>query len=103
MFPYSRLHIVCPKAWTILTTLKAQVSKNELYQNIWRVDAASYQTCSAAAVAAQPALLYCKSPQPQTIEFVTFEFKSPAVSETTFPPGKEYFFIGKEYNILRLK
>ncbi|KAL9985684.1 hypothetical protein ACROYT_G008114 [Oculina patagonica] len=91
VFPYTRLHIVCPNPWTILTTLKAQVAVSELYENIWRVDESSYKTCSIGSAAARPALMLCDSPK--KVQYITFEFQYPALSSTTYPPGKEFFFI----------
>ena len=37
--------------------------------------------------------MLCDSPT--KVKYDTFVFRFPADSPTTFPPGKEYFFIGK--------
>lgn len=94
VFPYTQLHIVCPNTWTILKRWKGQVPETNLYENIWRVDESGYKTCSTGTATSQPALIMlCDSPT--KVKFDTFVFQFPADSPTTFPPGKEYFFIGK--------
>ena len=68
--------------------------KDDLYENIWRVDEAGYNVCSARTAVAEK-LLSCETPR--QIHYTTFEFYR-AMSPTTFSPGKEYFFIGKGYD-----
>ena len=70
------------------------MSQTDLYENIWRVDESGYKTCSTGKAAGfQRALMLCDSPT--QVKYDTFVFRFPADSSTTFPPGKEYFFIGK--------
>lgn len=93
VLPYTQLYIVCPNTWTVLKTWKHPVPKTDLYENIWRVDELGYRNCSTTMATSQPALMLCDSPT--KVKYDVFVFRFPADSSTTFPPGKEYFFIGK--------
>ena len=93
MFPYTQLQIICPNTWTVLKLQENQVQEKDLYENIWRVDESGYKTCSTGKATSQSALMSCDSPT--KVKYDTFLFQFPADSPTTFPPGKEYFFIGK--------
>lgn len=99
--PMSKIHIVCPNPTTIMKKVKANTSRDKLYQNLWIVSRESYQRCNTDYTQGSRLLLRCITPL--TLKYYTLVFQRySALSSQVFIPGKEYYFIGMYVTIKRL-
>lgn len=93
VLPMSKIHIVCPNPTTIMKKVKANKSRDKLYQNLWIVSRESYERCNTDYTPGSRLLLQCI--YPLRLKYYTLVFQRySALSSQVFIPGKEYYFIG---------
>lgn len=93
VLPMSKIHIVCPNPTTIMKKVKANTSRDKLYQNLWIVSRESYERCNTDYTQGSRLLLRCI--YPLTLKYYTLVFQRySALSSQVFIPGNEYYFIG---------
>ena len=93
VLPMSKIHIVCPNPTTIMKKVKANKSRDKLYQNLWIVSRDSYEHCNTDYTPGSRRLLRCIYPLRLKYYPLVFQRYS-ALSSQVFIPGKEYYFIG---------
>ena len=93
VLPMSRLYIVCPNPTTIMKKVKANMSRDKLYQNLWIVSRESYERCNTDFTLGSRLLFRCSYPLTLRYHLLVFQ-KYRAQSSPHFIPGKEYYFIG---------
>jgi len=93
VLPMSKMHFVCPNPTTIMKKVKANTSRDKLFQNLWIVSRESYERCNTDYTQGSRLLLRCI--YPLTLKYYTLVFQRySALSSQVFIPGKEYYFIG---------
>ena len=97
----SKIHIVCPNPTTIMKKVKANKSRDKLYQNLWIVSRDSYERCNTDYTPGSRLLLRCI--YPLRLKYYTLVFQRySALSSQVFIPGKEYYFIGMYVHFSRV-
>ena len=94
VLPRSKLNIICPHVAVSLVE-KDDVDDKPNYENFWRVDNTSYQSCNVNTnVTENKIFLRCDNPREMQFEKLVFQSFS-AVSSHVFDTGRTYYFICK--------
>ena len=94
VLPRSKLNIICPHVAVSLVE-KDDVDNKPNYENFWRVDNASYQSCNVNTnVTENKIFLRCDNPRQMQFEKLVFQSHS-ADSSRVFVKGRTYYFICK--------
>ena len=89
---FDKLPIVCPSLGHYPVRRDDVYSKDSLYENLFLVDKAGYDTCNATT---GYQILYCDKPLENKHTTVVFQSRSADPSVPLFLQGKEYYFISK--------
>lgn len=94
VLPGSKLNLICPHV--AVSFVEMDDTESMLYfENVWRVDNTSYQTCEVNTTVAENKMVL-KCADPRKIQFTTVVFQRfSAVNSLVFEPGSTYYFICK--------
>ena len=94
VMPLDKIYFVCPNPFEYPVKRELTYSKEKLYENIYMVDKAGYDSCNASGPSS---MLIIKCNQPFTLQHstVVFQGMSPTQGDPEFIPGNEYYFIGE--------
>ena len=93
VLPSSKLNIICPHVAVSLVE-KEDVDDKPNYENFWRVDNTSYQSCNVNTnVTENKIFLRCDNPRQMQFEKLVFQSRSAA--DPVFVKGQTYYFICK--------
>ncbi|XP_031550797.1 ephrin-B2-like [Actinia tenebrosa] len=91
----SRLNIICPILSLIVSDTDSPPAKENLYENLWLVDQAAYDSCNITKQDNNnKQLLVCNTPLQMKHYTIAFVEMSPTVQGHEFEPGKDYYLIG---------
>lgn len=92
VLPGSKLNLICPHVAVSFVEMDDTYSML-YYENVWRVDNTSYQTCEVNTTIAENKMVL-KCTDPRKIQFTTVVFQRfSAVNSLVFEPGSTYYFI----------
>ena len=89
------MNLVCPNDGTVLKRMRDNTPKEELYENVWIVDKASYESCKVnTSLKSNKRLRKCSDPSRLEYLQVVIQEYSPT-GGLEFKPGNDYYFICK--------
>ncbi|RMX61262.1 hypothetical protein pdam_00007391 [Pocillopora damicornis] len=92
VLPGSKLNLICPHVAVSFVEMD-DTDSMLYYENVWRVDNTSYQTCEVNTTVAENKMVL-KCADPRKIQFTTVVFQRfSAVNSLVFEPGSTYYFI----------
>ena len=89
------MSFVCPNEATVIVGAEHNTPKEQLYENLWFVDKASYDSCNIKNLQMVKLLKQCKDPSSLVFQSFVFNQYSPVSGGLQFNPGNNYYFIGK--------
>ena len=96
VLPMSKLTILCPHRAVMLQTTDKEIPKEELFENLWVVDNASFTTCNVNTNNTENKIvLKCDKPSQLLFYQLLFQKFSAFADDLVFLPGNTYYFICK--------
>lgn len=92
----SRINIVCPNPALVPAKIQNTIPKEQLFENLWIVDKASYDGCIVDTSKSTNRLVM-KCDDPLILNYYTMVFQqfSATPDGLEFQPGQSYYFIGE--------